>query len=99
MYATGRSRAIAAEHSTPRLPAHIRLRFDPVRQKNVLLAPEKLLWPDDIAIAILGLCNGERSVGAIADALADEYSAPRDVILKDVLEFVQEWSDNLLLKI
>ena len=99
MFAVDRVRAIASEESKPRLQEHVKLRFDPVRGKHVVMAPEKLYWPDGISVAILELCNGERSLGAIADALAADYEAPRNVILQDVLEFVQEWSDRLLLKL
>jgi pyrroloquinoline quinone biosynthesis protein D len=93
-----RERRIMTEATVPLLPRHVRLHFDPVRQRDVVLSPEKVFWPDEISVQILRLCDGTRSVGGIADALAFEYNAPRDVILADVMEFVQEWSDNLLLK-
>jgi pyrroloquinoline quinone biosynthesis protein D len=93
-----RERTVVTEATRPLLPRHVRLHFDPVRERNVVLSPEKVLWPDEISVEILKLCDGSRSVGAIADVLAVEYNAPRDVILADVMEFVQEWSDNLLLK-
>jgi pyrroloquinoline quinone biosynthesis protein D len=99
MTVTAPARRIATAESKPLLPRHVRLRFDPVREKYAVLAPEKLFWPDDVSVAILQLCDGSRSVGAIADTLAAEYNAPQGVILEDVLEFVQEWSDTLLLKI
>jgi pyrroloquinoline quinone biosynthesis protein D len=86
-----RERVIVGEATRPLLPKHVRLHFDPVRQRDVVLAPEKVFWPDEISMEILKLCDGNRSVGAIADTLAAEYNA-------DVMEFVQEWSDNLLLK-
>ena len=63
------------------------------------MSPEKVFWPDEISVEILKLCDGTRSIGTIADTLAAEYNAPRDVILADVMEFTQEWSDNLLLKL
>ena len=93
-----RERVIVGETMQPFLPKHVRLHFDPVRQRDVVLSPEKVFWPDEISVEILKLCDGSRSVGVIADTLAAEYNAPRDVILADVMEFVQEWSDNLLLK-
>ncbi len=99
MIATAPNRAIATEASRPYLPRHVRLRFDPVREKFVVLAPEKLFWPDEVSVAILKQCDGSRDLAAIAGLLAKEYDAPRETILKDVQEFVQEWSDNLLLKL
>jgi pyrroloquinoline quinone biosynthesis protein D len=93
-----RQRVIISQESRPLLPRHVRLHFDPVRERHVVLSPEKVLWPDEISIEILKLCDGARTVTQIADVLAVEYNAPRDVILADVMEFVQEWTDNLLLK-
>jgi pyrroloquinoline quinone biosynthesis protein D len=92
-----RARVIVTEETRPTLPKSVRIYFDPVRQRDVVLSPEKVLWPDEISVAIVKLCDGTRSVGAIADVLAAEYNAPRAVILADVMEFVQEWLDNLLL--
>ena len=93
------ARSIVTEASRPCLPRHVRLRFDPVRGKYVVLAPERLLWPDAVSVAILKLCDGRRDLASIADRLAREYAAPRETVVTDLLEFVQEWSDNLLLKI
>lgn len=99
MIETDRTRAVATEESRPHLRRHVRMRFDAIRRKHVVLAPEKLFWPDEVGVAILTLCDGEHTVGDIADKLAQQYDAPRQVILGDVLEFVQEWSDKLLLKL
>lgn len=93
-----RARAIVGEGTTPRMPGYVRLRFDTVRGRDVVLSPEKVFWPDEVSVAILRLCDGSRTVGQIADGLAIDYNAPREVILADVMEFVQEWTDNLLLK-
>ena len=98
MDAQPRERRVVSEETRPVMPGHVRLHFDPVRQRDVVLSPEKVLWPDEISVEILKLCDGTRTVGAIADMLAAEYNAPREVILADVMEFVQEWTDNLLLK-
>jgi pyrroloquinoline quinone biosynthesis protein D len=99
MLGAPRERVLVSEAATPLLPRHVRLHFDPVRQRHVVLSPEKVFWPDEISVEILKLCDGARSIGTIADTLAAEYNAPRDVILADVMEFTQEWSDNLLLKL
>lgn len=99
MYAVRHARAIAAPASKPVLPPHIRLRYDPVREKHVILGPEKVYWPDETSVDILRLCDGSHDVAMIARVLAAEYNAPEDVIRNDILEFVQEWSDNLMLKL
>ena len=93
------ARIIATENSKPELPKYVRVQFDEVRQVHVAMAPEKLFWPDEIGVAILTKCDGTRSVAQIAELLAEDYDAPQEVIFNDVLEFVQEWSDKLMLKI
>jgi pyrroloquinoline quinone biosynthesis protein D len=94
-----RARIFVTGDSTPALPGYVRIQFDEVRQKHVAMAPEKLYWPDEIGVAILSKCDGTRSVAEITALLANDYEAPQEVIFNDVLEFVQEWSDKLLLKI
>jgi pyrroloquinoline quinone biosynthesis protein D len=92
-------RPIANEFSRPGFPAHVRMRFDPVRQRLAVLAPERVYWPDEIAAAILELCDGERTVGTIAAQLAPGFAAPAETIQNDVLEFVQSWLDIRLLRL
>jgi len=79
-----------AEDSVPNLPRHVRFRFDPARNCHVLLAPELVIMPDPIAVAILEACDGKASVGAIADALAVRYEAPRDAVLADCIEMLND---------
>ena len=38
-----RERAVISMHSTPSLPKHVRIQFDPVRQAYAVLSPEKHL--------------------------------------------------------
>jgi pyrroloquinoline quinone biosynthesis protein D len=63
-----------------------------------LLAPERILSPDKTAVAVLQLCDGKRTVEEISAALAKEYSAPVDVIAKDVQELLQDLADKGYLK-
>lgn len=63
-----------------------------------MLAPERILSPDQTAVSVLQLCDGNRTVSDIADALAEEYSAPVDVIHKDVVELLQDLADKGYLK-
>ncbi|MET0313422.1 MAG: pyrroloquinoline quinone biosynthesis peptide chaperone PqqD, partial [Hansschlegelia sp.] len=53
--------------STPRLPRGVRLRRDEVRDQWLLLAPERVLHPDAIAVAVLERCDGVRTVTEIVD--------------------------------
>ena len=57
----------------PRLTTRARLQWDTVREKQVLLAPEGVLVLNATASAILALCNGQRSVSAIAADLSAQY--------------------------
>lgn len=78
------------EASVPRLPPHIQLRFDETRQRWVLLAPERVLMPDDIAVEILRRCDGVATVGVIAASLAEKYAAAREEVARDVIEMLQD---------
>ncbi|MCF3948814.1 pyrroloquinoline quinone biosynthesis peptide chaperone PqqD [Acidiphilium sp. AL] len=76
--------------SVPALARHVRLRFDAARNCHVLLAPERVIMPDAIAVAILECCDGAATIGAIADALATRYAAPRDAVLTDCLDMLND---------
>ncbi|MBI5130239.1 MAG: pyrroloquinoline quinone biosynthesis peptide chaperone PqqD [Rhodopseudomonas palustris] len=83
-----------SESSRPVLPRHAKLRFDETRQRWVILAPERVLAPDDIAVEILQLCDGARDVAAIIDVLAAKYTADRAEIGTDVLSMLQDLADK-----
>jgi pyrroloquinoline quinone biosynthesis protein D len=67
-----------AAGSVPRLRRGVRLSFDHVRDTPVVLFPEGVLVPNATAAAVLGLCDGARSVTAITAALAKRYSGVRE---------------------
>lgn len=87
-------RISVSEATKPVLPRHARLKFDETRQRWVILAPERVLAPDDIAVEILQLCDGARSVAGIIDLLAEKYAAPRDEIGADVILMLQDLADK-----
>jgi pyrroloquinoline quinone biosynthesis protein D len=74
------------------LPSGVRLKEDSVRDRVVLLAPERALVVDAIGQAILNEVDGVKSVDAIADALALRYQADKALIMHDVLVFLTELS-------
>src|SRR5262245_35028633 len=74
-----------SETSRPVLPRHARLKFDETRQVWVILAPERVLAPDEIAVEVLQLCDGQRSVADLVDMLVAKYAAPREAISTDVI--------------
>src|SRR5439155_1736384 len=78
-----------SEASRPVLPRHAKLKFDETRQVWVILAPERVLAPDEIAVEVLQLCDGVRSVGQMVDQLAAKYVAERGAIWTDVIALLQ----------
>ena len=90
-----RSRNISvSEASRPLLPRHAKLKFDETRQRWVILAPERVLAPDDIAVEVLQLCDGVRSVDQMIDQLAAKYTADRGAISTDVIAMLQDLADK-----
>ena len=83
-----------SEASRPVLPRHARLKFDETRKVWVILAPERVLAPDEIAVEVLQLCDGVRSVAEMIDQLAGKYAAPRDMIATDVIAMLQDLADK-----
>jgi pyrroloquinoline quinone biosynthesis protein D len=83
-----------SETSRPVLPRHAKLKFDETRQVWVILAPERVLAPDEIAVEVLKLCDGVRRVADLVDALAAKYAAPRDAISTDVVAMLQDLADK-----
>ena len=66
---------IIADDARPRLPRGVRLREDKVRARWVLLAPERVVKANPIAVEILKLCDGSRSVSEIVAGLAERFIA------------------------
>ena len=83
-----------SEASRPILPRHAKLKFDETRQVWVILAPERVLAPDDIAVEVLQLCDGVRSVEQMIDLLAEKYAADRGAIGTDVIAMLQDLADK-----
>ena len=81
----------------PVIPRGVRLHHDRVRDREVLLGPERALMLDQTALAILTAVDGARSLSDIATHLADTYNAPRDVIEPDVVAFLDGLADQMLI--
>ena len=77
---------------------HVRFRFDETRKAWIVLAPERLLLPDQQAVEILRLIDGERDVDAIINELAGRFDATREVIAGDVLPMLQDLVDKKVLR-
>lgn len=74
--------------AVPRFARGSRLREDATRGRWVVLAPERAFVPDEIALEVLKLVDGARSVRGIAAVLAARFDAPPDVIEADVAEML-----------
>ena len=77
------------DEAVPKLPRGVRLSYDEARQRWLLLAPERLYELNDVALAVLKLVDGRRSLAAIAGELARTYNADAAVILADARDLVQ----------
>jgi pyrroloquinoline quinone biosynthesis protein D len=92
--------AAAETDLVPAFAAGVRFRHDAVRQAWVVLAPERLFLPDEQAVEILQLVDGNRSLGAIVDTLASRYQgAPRDVIAADVSAMLRDLAEKNVLRL
>ena len=93
-----RKRLILDDASCPLLPRFARLHHDAGRGRWVLLAPERIIEPNEIALDVLRLCDGARSLTVIADELASAYDAPPAEILADIKELLQDLADRGYIK-
>jgi pyrroloquinoline quinone biosynthesis protein D len=81
----------------PMIPRGVRMQFDRVRDRWVLLAPERTVALDEIGRAILSEIDGARSFGEITQALADKYHAPEEEIATDSRAFLGALIDRRFL--
>jgi pyrroloquinoline quinone biosynthesis protein D len=88
------TRLMVGAASVLRLAPHIVFRFDDTRQCWIMMAPERLMLPDEQAVEILKLVDGKANVDAIVDMLAARFNAPREEIAGDVTEMLQDLADK-----
>jgi pyrroloquinoline quinone biosynthesis protein D len=93
-----RQRTVITAASKPAMPPYIKLRHDAGRNRWIILAPERLFDPDAIAVEVLKLCDGARTVGDISEQLAIEYNAPRADIEADIIAMLQDLADKGVVK-
>ena len=73
----------------PRLATGARLRYDEVRDEHLLLIPEGAVRLNPTAVAVLELCDGERTLAEIVSALSERYGGA------DVGDDVQQLVDAM----
>jgi coenzyme PQQ biosynthesis protein PqqD len=82
--------AVLEDQSKPHLPRGVRLKRDETRNEWLLLAPERVVKTDAIAVEILKRCDGVATLSEIVDNLAATFKADRALIDKDVRAMLSE---------
>ena len=80
----------------PHLARQVRVQWDPVRERQVLLAPEGVLVLNQTGATILGLCDGERTVVEIVEELRGQYNRVAD---DEVREFLSRLAAKRLVEL
>lgn len=86
-------------NSAPRFLPGVRLHHDKARGQWVILAPERVIELDDIAHAIVKLCDGQRTVQVIVQELATEFDATPDEVSDDVLALIDDLIGKRVLRL
>jgi len=76
--------------SVPRLSRGMKLREDKTRSQWVVMGPERMFVPDQIALEVLRLVDGTRNVDSMVDDLAARFAAPRGEIMTDVVAMLDD---------
>jgi pyrroloquinoline quinone biosynthesis protein D len=82
----------------PRLPRGVRLRHDTIRNRWVLLAPERIFEVDDIGVEILKRCDGRNLVDMLRD-LATVFSVKPDDVRSDVETFLKDFAQKRVVEL
>jgi coenzyme PQQ biosynthesis protein PqqD len=88
---------VIALDARPKLAPKARLRVDQISGKMLLVYPERGLALNETGAEILGLCDGERRVSEIIDALATRHGSS-SALADEVREFLQKLADRNLLR-
>jgi pyrroloquinoline quinone biosynthesis protein D len=81
---------VIADDAKPRLPRGVRLKHDDTRNEWLLLAPERVVKTDPIAVEILKRCDGVATLAEIVDSLAQQFKADPARISADVKAMLGE---------
>jgi pyrroloquinoline quinone biosynthesis protein D len=76
------------DDAKPRLPRGVRLKHDAARDEWLLLAPERVIKANPIAVEILKRCDGVATLAEIVDALSAQFSADRMRVDADVRQLI-----------
>ena len=84
------SKAAITKDSIPYMPKGVRMKVDEVRERTILIAPERTLALDGTGISIMELIDGSRTLAQIVSILAEKYDAPKQTIGNDVAAFIRD---------
>lgn len=76
--------------ATPRLATKAMLKHDNVRDVELLLLPERVVLLNKSSAAILGLCDGSRTVRQLVEQLERDFDATD--LASDVMTFLKDAS-------
>ena len=76
----------------PRLADGARLQYDDVREEHLVLIPEGAVRLNETAAQVLELCDGERSLGEIAETLSERYAGAD--VADDVREMLERMGER-----
>jgi len=92
------ARVDVAADTRPAFSRYARLHGDTPRARAVILAPERVYELDAIGQVVLTLCDGGRTLREIAADLSRTYTAPVEVIERDVANLLQGLFDKRILR-
>lgn len=73
-----------SDSSKPHLLRGVKLKHDEVRQQWILLAPERMINANPIAVEVLKRCDGKALFSEIIDDLAATFKAEPEIVARDV---------------
>ncbi len=89
---------IIDESLSLKLGRGIRLKHDSARDAWTLMAPEKVIFLDDIAYQVIHeIVESDGALSGVIDRLSAAFAAPREEIAVDVIEMLQGFVDKQLL--
>lgn len=74
----------------PRFAPGVRLHEDKARARWVVMAPERMFIPDETALEVLRLVDGQRDEARIVASLAEKFAAPEAEIAADVADMLRD---------
>lgn len=74
--------------AVPRLASKAMLRHDNVRDVELLLLPERVVLLNKSGAAILGLCDGNRTVHQVVEQLERDFETTD--LVNDVMAFLKD---------